>query len=471
MQMLRHPAGDRFADQIAARIAGGDHAGALALLLPRVQGGAAEPRMVDQAATCYWALGDGGTALALMRALVEIDPRNAAAWGKIGAMALSLGDTGTAQAAFARTVKLNPRSANALAALNRIAPFARGGRHWRSLRNLSVARDLPAAERRIAFNALGRIEQAAGNRRAAFHAFARCKALTPGRYDPDAVTRRVDEQIARFHTGAKVRGEADGGPRMVFVVGMPRSGTTLVESILSRHPDVRSIGESKALTAAVQTARGLCPGGPWDWFGALDPDGLRQCRAKFRARIPPAPPDAADASVILGKMPLDCLEMGAAWRLFPDARFVFMQRHPLDVGLSCFTTNFHEGNAFSRSLEHIGHLTAAVHRSLDDYAGKLGGVLRQQSYRALVQAPGDQIAALLDHVGLPFDAACLSPEAGSDAVRTASVLQVRAGINTSGLDKWRDYATELQPLLDALGGPEWIAGWEERDSARVAGNG
>ena len=180
--------------------------------------------------------------------------------------------------------------------------------------------------------------------------------------------------------------------------------------------------------------------------------------------------EAAPGQVVVDKMPMDCLDLGLARLILPEARFVFMARHPLDVGLSNFVTAFDRGNGFSTRLDWIAHITRLVYASLDDYGPKLGAALRVQSYRALVETPEAQIRALLDHVQLPFEAACLTPEAAGGAVKTASVLQVREKINRAGLGKWHFYEEQLAPLVEALGGPEWIDTWETLDQTLGASN-
>jgi len=160
--------------------------------------------------------------------------------------------------------------------------------------------------------------------------------------------------------------------------------------------------------------------------------------------------------------------MGFARMILPDAKFIFMMRHPLDVGLSLFSKDFAEGQAFTKRLEWIGHQIRTVYASLDDYLPKLGSRLRLQSFRALVEQPEQQLRGILGHLDLDWDPACLSPEDYTGTVNTASLVQIREGINTKGLGKWRRYETELAPLVAALGGWEWIKEWEQRDAAAAA---
>jgi len=466
VQALRQPTtAHSLLDQAEAQARAGKHKTALALLVPLLEEGAADVRSLSLAAGCYWALEDSVTAIALMRVAVEAAPDNALAWGKLGAMALYVGDKSLAREAYGKTVRLNPRSAPALAALNRLVPFKPGGRHVRLLRELSRDRKLPARDRMLALNALGRVEDAAGNPKAAFHHFTRSKALAGGRYDPAAMDRKLADQRRLFDPGALPSAQANTeDARMVFIVGLPRSGTTLTEGILARHSQVRSIGESMALTEVMLWLRkGGEQSGAWDFLTDLTPARLKEARQLFLARAGVGEADAG--RVVVDKMPMDCLDLGLARLILPEARFVFMARHPLDVGLSNFVTAFDRGNGFTTRADWMGHITRIVYASLEDYQPKLGESLRRQSYRALVEESEGEIRALLQHVGLDWEAACLTPEAAGGAVKTASVLQVREQINRSGLGKWRAYEAHLEPLIDALGGWAWIKEWEAQDLA------
>ncbi len=446
---------------IRALIDQGHFTDALRALLEVYSAFPSNPGLLDDMASCYWNLGDHDTALKLLHLIVQDAPGNTAAWGKIGALLISAGDNDGAAKAFERVLKSNPKSVGALAALNRIDVFARDSRRARLLRKLSQKPGLPSTDRATALNALGRIEDKAGNTTRACGFFRKSKALTPGSYDADAMERHVAAQLRSPVSPASGPG---GGPRVVFVTGLPRSGTTLVERILTRHPEIGTIGESPALQQVLQDIRrrtGDTTG--WNWVERVTPEQLEAARTHYlalaRQRIGTPLP-----GFIIDKLPLNCLEMTFAQRLLPGARIVFVSRHPLDLGLSLLSTHFHAAHAFSKTPETIAHMTRAVYTSLADFEDRLGAaIVRRQSYRALVETPEAQIRALLGHVGASWTSACLAPEAGPDMVRTASLTQVRAGINTGALNRRRRYEQELAPLRAALGGQHWIDDWQRAD--------
>jgi len=317
----------------------------------------------------------------------------------------------------------------------------------------------------VVFNTLGQIEQTANRPSSAFRFFAKAKAAQKVDFSPDALDQLVDGQVQNFQKSAAPENDRKG-PRIVFVVGMPRSGTTLVESILARHSNVGTVGESPALSKTLQvvrqhikdTQRGA---EAWDWCGQLSEQEILLFRQYYFEFIMQR--TTVTDEVIVDKMPRNSLHLGLAHLLLPDAKFIFMSRHPLDVGLSNFSTSLDVGNEFSCRLEWIGRMTRSVYRSIEDYKKKLPDQLRIQSYQGLVTNPETEIRALLEHAGLSWQTDCLSPQDAVGAIRTASVQQAREKINTHALGKWEPYQEQLQPLVNALGGPDWIQDWQNQD--------
>ena len=446
------------------------HAQALSVLLPILKAGVLEAAVLDRAASCYFQLGDSKTAISLLEVITQTWPDLMLGWGKLAAMRQTNGDKDGAIECYRRALKIEPNSVNALTALNLLTPFTRDSRNAERLRKQTKKPKLDARELAMAHNALGRIEQRADKHRIAFRHFSKAKEATRVDFDLALITAKVDEQVRCFETVEK-RELSGEEPRMIFVCGMPRSGTTLVENILLRHSDVESVGESPALTQTLQavnqhmlrTGKGAKM---WDWFGNLTAEEISAFRQYYyKVALANRP---AKNPVIVDKMPLNSFELGLAHVLFPDAKFIFMSRHPLDVGLSNFSTNFYVGNEFSRRLDWIGEMTKSVYRSIHDYEFKLIDQLRLQSYAAMVTDPESQISALLTHLQLPWQDACMTPERSGGTVRTASFLQVREKINTNALGKWKPYEAELEPLVQALGGQEWIDDWQRRDDALAA---
>ncbi|MFW8634545.1 tetratricopeptide repeat-containing sulfotransferase family protein [Cribrihabitans pelagius] len=437
---------------------------ALGILVPMISRPDFELEAIDQAAICYFDLGDVVTALKLVRVMLQKWPGSAVAWAKLGAMEQALGDTEAAANGFKKALELDPFMIRALAPLNGLEPFSRNGQHTARLKKLSHRKDLRPQDRALVLNTLGQIEQRAGNSAAAMRYFRNSKAASDASHDPEHDAQLVDAQIAAFQPLPPGRPQPDG-PKVIFVCGLPRSGTTLAEAVLQRHSAVGTIGESKALTKALQEVRKYTAekgrgSDPWSWCGRLQEEEISIFRRYY---FEVALQGKDKGGVIVDKMPMNCRDLALAHVLLPDARFVFMSRHPLDVGLSNFSICFQKVVPFTCRLDWLGSMIREVYRSALDYQAKLGSGIRVQSFRALVSDPERQIRDLLAHCGLEWEDVCLSPEEGRGAVNTASVLQVREKINTKGLDKWRAFEKELQPLTDALGGADWLRQWKAWD--------
>ncbi len=442
---------------------------ALALLHQLVQEDPSNPALLHALADCYSESGQMDAALPVLDEICTSWPEDLNARGKAGMIRLSMGDTAAAAAAFRKVLELSPMSAAALVALNLIEIFPASSPEARKLQDLAKAPSLSPGEKAAICNALGQIEDASGKPATAMQYFAEAKAATPGDYPQAEYDKMLAEQRQAFHPGSTAEARMDDGAhRFAFVTGLPRSGTTLLEAMLGRHPGIGSIGENPGIGQAVITARQLVQDtvpltSHWKWTWQASSEELTALRKMFLETS--VPESLQDHAVIIDKQPQNSFNLGFARIMLPDAKFIFMMRHPLDVGLSLFSKDFAEGQVFSKRLEWIGHQIRTVYASIDDYLPKLGSRLRLQSYRALVEQPEQQLREILGHLGLDWHPDCLSPEHYTGAVNTASLVQVRKGINTKGLGKWKPYEAELAPLIDALGGWSWIREWEERDAA------
>lgn len=440
---------------------------AMAQLLPILEADPMNIESLDRVSMCSFHLGDTKTALAMLEVIVENHPNKIPYRINLAEMRQLSGDVDGAISECHKVLKLDPKHVRAMYHLNHMQPFGRDSKWVARLRKLDKSRKLCSAVQAQASNTLGRVEMASGRSKAAFRHFTRSKSALHLKFDFDNVKQRVDDQVAHFEPKRHTAANTDD-PRVIFVCGLPRSGTTLVESILTRHEQVGSVGETQALPLLSSSTRQFL--GPdqnfWEWISSQSDQEITNLRNQyFRTAFKGLP---NKKRVIVDKLPLNCLNLGLAQILLPEAKFLFMVRHPLDVGLSNFSTSYGERNRFSTRLPWIGAMTREVYRSAEDYAEKLGGQMRFQSFRALVQNPAQQIREIVDHADLPWQEACLSPEQGSKTVLTASTLQVRQKINTNGLDRWKSCEEQLLPLVDALGGQEWLQHWQDLDKAAGA---
>ncbi len=456
-------------DKARQQRSAGRYGEAIRTLLPEVQKNPENPALLHEVADTYSAMGKENRSILVLTAITKTWPEDTDGWRKLGVRSLAVGERDTAKFAFEAMLRLGARAALPLCALNLMDTFTPTSPEANQLRDLADSADLDQAETTSVLNALGQIERKAGNTASAMALFQRSKDAVPGSYTPENVDQKIAEQIQVFSaadwpevTAAQV------GPCIAFIVGLPRSGTTLLEAMLCRHPDIASIGESPVLSQTCQTLRRMVQSqsgdtGSWSWLKQAPAPLLETGGDSY---LQNAVPDQLRGSpVLIDKMPGNVTDIGFARMILPSARFVFMMRHPLDVGLSLLSNDFAGNLSYTKRQDWIAHMIRTVYASVEHYRDTIGDGLRLQSYRALVEHPEQQLRGVLQHLNLDWDPSCLDHTQSQSSHKTASVLQVRRGLNRSGLGKWKTFEAELQPLIRGLGGWDWINHWEDLDAA------
>jgi tetratricopeptide (TPR) repeat protein len=249
-----------------------------------------------------------------------------------------------------------------------------------------------------------------------------------------------------------LQGKGEASELPVFVLGMPRSGTTLIEQIVSSHPQVTGAGELSALRLAVD-ASGVFP----DGLRALANPGsedeasrvLQQIGRDYLERIVPL---AHGSARLVDKMPGNFIHAGLIALILPGARIVHARRDPVDTCLSCYTKLFGGDQSFTYDLAELGTFYRYYERLMAHWRSVLpADRFIEVDYEAVVEDLEGQARRLIEFLGLPWDDACLNFHENRRVVRTASVNQVRQPIYRTSKGRWREHAAHLGPLLDALG--------------------
>lgn len=402
-------------------------------------------------------LGEYDAAIALYDAVLGDHPAQAATWMSYGHALKTVGRQADSIAAYRRAIALDPAL----------------GEAWWSLANLKtvrfVAADLDAMRAALARTdiedearfhldfALGKALEDGADYGASFEHYARGNALRRQSldYDPDATTANV-ERTRALYTPAFFADRAGWGcpdPDPIFVVGLPRSGSTLIEQILSSHSQVEGTSELPDILAIARLlgARGHDEAGGRfaDRLAALDAGEAAALGRKYldqtRVQRKTARP------LFVDKMPNNFIHTGLIHLILPNAKIIDARRHPLGCCFSGFKQHFARGQAFTYDLGDVGRYWrdyAALMAHFDDV---LPGRVHRVHYEVLVAEPEAQIRALLAYCGLDFEPACLSFHETDRAVRTASSEQVRTPLYASGVDHWQHYDQWLGPLRAALG--------------------
>jgi tetratricopeptide (TPR) repeat protein len=389
----------------------------------------------------------------LGRAL-ERSPRYVPAWINLGNLHEQRGDRTRALQAYEAALAIEPRQALALARLANVMSPA-GDAFERLVGRLRLAlqrADLRADERADLGFGLGKALDALGSYDEAFEAYAaanrasRASAGTQGpRYDPAAHERFVDALIRAF-PGAPAPIDGPPGPKPpVFICGMFRSGSTLIEQILASHPRVTAGGEIDLLPEIAAQHLGRWLREPRVPAAQAD---VRALAGRYLAGIAQRHPGA---DLLTDKRPDNFLYIGLIKCLFPHAKIVHTTREPIDNCLSVYFLHLSHAMPYAHDLLDIAHWYRQYRRLMAHWKAVFGPDIHDVHYDALVADPRPAIAGTLAHCGLDWDEACLEFHRTPTVVATPSAWQVRRPLYRQSSGRWRHYERHVQPLVTALG--------------------
>ncbi len=298
-----------------------------------------------------------------------------------------------------------------------------------------------------------------GDNEAAFAHFARANGLAKRSqsFDPEALSAFIDDTIATFDRGYFLERSGWGAAAElpVFVVGMGRSGTSLVEQILASHGQVHGAGEVEyveGLCLSLSNQAPLRPDGERPSLPRLAPTlGSADTLGCGRAYLDKLRAHAPDAARIVDKLPPNFLYLGFIATILPGARIIHCRRDPFDTCLSLFFHYFSASQPYAYSLEHLGFYYREYRRLMAHWRAVLPKAMLELDYEALVDDQERESRRLIEFCGLPWDARCLAFHETERAVQTASLWQVRQPIYRRSVGRWHRYQAHLQPLEDALG--------------------
>ena len=397
--------------------------------------------------------GDASAGIEALRHTVALDPKFAAGWTSLGWAYRALGKFDDAVSCYEQALEIDPQSAEArrslvvtgrtdanAAELERLALTLADAS--RSL-NERVAAGFARAE---LLDRMDRFDEA-------FACFAEANALArrglveAGRgYDAEGMRQRVDRLVAQWRPD-RFTALAEAGTnseRPVFIVGMPRSGTSLVEQILASHSQVFGAGELSEIGRIAQQLPPLSndAGQLAAWTAAA--------RLAGSAHLAHLEALGGGALRVVDKLPDNLLHLGLIAALFPRARVIFCERDPRDICLSNYFQLFAGGNPWSYDLAECGHRFRQAARLADHWRQVLPIPWLRVSYEALVDDLEGESRRMLEFLGLDWEAACLDFHRTERVVVTQSTWQVRQRLFTRSVGRWRDYERHLAPLLSAL---------------------
>jgi len=366
------------------------------------------------------------------------------------------GDLDKAIAAYGRALAIAPDSSEALYNCFELSPPAPEDPAVRRAARLNADSSTADVDRVNVGFALGRVYEAARRYHEAFEhyqianaAAARVMLSRGVVYSPEATEEWVTNTIARYPLDSFSQ-PIEPLPfdlRMIFVVGMPRSGTTLVEQVLSAHPMVRSGGE---LTFTIDCdAAYLRQREQLGIEGPIDPKDDRERKALVKAReiyLDKLFERGLDSDYVCDKLPGNFARLGLIRLMFPDALIVHCKRHPMATCWSLFTANFAVHDPYYNSLDHLAHYYRCYQRLMSHWLAVLKPRPIELVYEDLVQSPEMHIRGLLQESGLPWDDRCLASHEHQRPIATASHRQARMRIYTTSIERWQPFEAKLGPI-------------------------
>jgi tetratricopeptide (TPR) repeat protein len=391
---------------------------------------------------------------------VRLKPNYLKARNNLGAALLEQGQVEEAEAHFREYLRQRPGAPQVLCNLAANGLYSDADPRPDDLRVRLNDPQLSPMDRSQLHTALGFLLDRSGNHDEAFVHFregnhlrrelSRQEGLT---FDPAEHSRFIDRMIATFTPAYfdRVRGLGIDSEVPLFVVGMPRSGSSLVEQILSHHPEVAGAGELREIPKLVASLPERLGGkDPYpECARQLTGEAARQAAAAYLGRLEKL---AGKAPRITDKMLENFLHLGLIATLFPRARAIHCIRDPLDVAVSCYQQIF-RGLVYTRDLGDFGRYYKEYERLMAHWRSVLPLPVLDVVYEELVADVEGVSRRLVDFCGLPWDDRCLRFYENPRAVRTVSKLQVRRPVYASSIGRWRRYAAHLGPLRDALGLP------------------
>jgi tetratricopeptide (TPR) repeat protein len=378
---------------------------------------------------------------------LQIDPKSTAALAVLAELCADAGQFARAEELHRRIIAMDESALDSWAAVAKLRRMTAADAEWLAGAERFMAAPLSARRELPLRYAMGKYFDDVGNFGAAFQHYRRANELSvqcAPRHDRALLTRTVDLIIRsqdRSWAGGK-QAAGDSSDRPVFIVGMLRSGTTLAEQILASHPAVFGAGELTffgAETVAVYTAA-AAEGAVLD-FSRAELHRLATGYLELLRRLSP------DSARVVDKFPPNFFFLGLIRAALPQARIIHMQRDPRDTCLSIFFQQFEAVNTYANDLEDLAHYYLEYRRLMRHWSNTLpGDALLHVPYERLVAEPEEWSRRMVDFIGLPWDARCLSFHRTERPVVTASRWQVRQGINKSSLGRWRNYQRFLGPL-------------------------
>jgi len=414
------------------------------------------PRYLILKASVLTQLGDHNAAVTIFERVIKDYPNQSAAQMSYGHNLKTLGRVDEAILAYRRTVEISPSTGEAYWSLANLKTFRFSDEDVSTMRNAVTAGGGDADDQNHLAFALGKALEDRGEYDESFKFYRRGNEIRrmEHSYDPKRnlynAVRQVKTCTAEFFAGREAVGCQ--APDPIFVVGLPRAGSTLLEQILASHSTVEGTTELADIIALSRQLAGDRKKNPTGLYpeilNELSPGQLREMGESYldSTRV-----HRSELPFFIDKMPNNWLHVGLIHLILPNAKIIDARRHPMAGCFACYKQLFARGQTFTYDLTAVGHYYRNYINVMDHWDKVLPGKVLRVQYEDMVADSETQIRRILDHCDLPFEEQCLRFYETDRAVRTPSSEQVRQPIFQEGLEQWRNYEAHLDPLKKALG--------------------
>jgi len=400
-------------------------------------------------------LGDYQLSIGVYEAVLKEFPRQPKIWMSYGHSLRTAGRAAEAIAAYRRSIAMEPTLGEAYWSLANLKTYQFSQADVAAMRGALAREDLGDDDRLHFEFALGKALEDQTHYEESFTHYARGAALRRKAhpYDADDNHAYVRSSKAVFTPEFFAARSAAGLPARdpIFIVGLPRAGSTLLEQVLASHSLVEGTMELPHIPQIVRdiTGRQVRHRDLPQALAELTHDQLRTFGERYLETTRPM--RKTGAPFFIDKMPNNCMYVGLIQLMLPNAKIIDARRHPLGCCFSCFKQHFARGQSFTYALEDLGRYYHDYVELMAHFDGVLPGRVHRVFYEDVIEDTETQVRRLLDYCGLPFEEACLRFYENERAVRTASSEQVRRPVFREGLDHWRHYEPWLEPLKASLG--------------------
>ncbi len=393
-------------------------------------------------------------AVQLIERALAVRPDVAAFHHNLGGIFRKLGHFGDAERELRRAIQLKPDYGEAYHALAEMTRFKADDPLLAQILARLADPALDARARSFLEFSAGKALDELGDYDRAFAHYVRGNKAANRTFNNDAFKRQVKDSLYVYSRRlvASLEGAGHASRQPVFIVGMPRSGTTLVEQILSSHPRVYGAGELPDMEFVIKRSASMVDTKQAypNWFPSLPRHGYRELGETYLGRIAGRLP-AGGCDRFIDKNPMNFQAVGPILTIFPHAKVIHLVRDPLDTCLSCYFQYFTNGQDFTFDLHALAAFYVDYRRLMEHWQQLFGDRMLEVSYEALLDNQRAETERLLAYCDLEFDAACMNFQASTRAVSTASFMQVRQPLYTSSRHRWMHYAQHLSGLAAELG--------------------